>query len=157
MQLGTTPNRPKPGTHYGSSAGADRDELAAAPPLCVYGMGRPQEPQQAAGQAQQMQAGRQQARRWSRRQAPRRPQGMDTGGRQDDCRDGRPARQRGAQSRTEDAQPQAVRIAENVTVYLHPDDVTPAARTGHSPAADRRETTVHCQAMSIEGYERINM
>ena len=54
-----------------------------------------------------------------------------------------------AQSRTEDAQPQAVRIAENVTVYLHPDDATAAARTGHSPAADRRETTVHCHVMSI--------
>ncbi|MBQ9040960.1 MAG: hypothetical protein IJ119_15960 [Clostridia bacterium] len=38
--------------------------------------------------------------------------------RRDDCRDGRPARQKGAQSRTEDAQPQPVRIAKNTSTHL---------------------------------------
>ena len=63
--------------------------------------------------------------------------------------DGRPARQNGAQSRTEDTQPQAVRIAENTTLHCQIDGRTPAARTGHSPAADSQETIVHYHVMSI--------
>ena len=94
MQLGTTPNRPKPGTHDAAAPAQIVTTLDDAPPVCMTWTA-PRTPPQPPGQAQQMQAGRQQARRWSRRQAPRRPQEMDTDGRQDDCRDGRPARQRG--------------------------------------------------------------
>ena len=111
MHLGMKPNRPKPGPHDAAAPAQIVTTLGDALPVRAW-HGQPP------GQAQQMQAGRQQARRWSRRQAPRRPQGMDTDGRQDDCRDGRPARQNGAQSRTEDAQPQPVRIAENTSMHL---------------------------------------
>lgn len=139
-----------------AAAPAQSVTTLADAPLCVHGMDSARTHLSRQDRPSRCRAGQQQGRRWSRRQAPRRPQGMDTDGRRDDHRDGRSARQKGAQSRTEDAQPQPVRIAENVTVYLHPDDATPAARRGHSPAADRRETTIHMYVMSIEGYERIS-
>ena len=54
MQLETTPNRPKPGTHDAAAPAQIVTTLGDAP-LCVHGMDSARTPPQPQGQAQQMQ------------------------------------------------------------------------------------------------------
>ena len=118
MHMEMTPNRPKPGPHDAAAPAlivTTQDDA----PLCVHGMdsarthhSRQDRPSRCKRDDSRPDDGGDDDRPHAGRR------GWTQTGRQDDYRDGRPARQKGAQSRTEDAQPQPVRIAENTSIHL---------------------------------------
>ena len=111
MHMETTPNRPKPGTHDAAAPAQIVTTLDDAPPVCMAWTTPRTGPADAggttAGPTMEPTTGPTQAAGDGHRPAGRTIAGTDA----------QPVRG-GAQSRTEDAQPQPVRITEDTSIHL---------------------------------------